>query len=263
VYKRQVNSVDTPTALAAKREMQSWLQLQLEPSSLRAYDSLKDPDKLDEYGRHLPGTLNRLNKNIEVANKMAALVPNIHSVHVEIDEVRQNKTIEINFKHFKKFTANNLSDGTLRFLALSTLAIDKNNAPVICMEEPENGIHPEKIPSLLALLQEINVDLDDDFDDENLLRQVIINTHSPVVVKNLPIEDLLFAENYTIGINSFVKYLPIKNTFRSNAANDEFVSNATLIKYLGKNIVKKELQKNKIRTVEEYVNAQSNLEFEG
>jgi predicted ATPase len=265
-----VNSIDTPTALAAKREMQSWLQLQLEPSSLRAYDSLKDPDILDEYGRHLPGTLNRLNNNIAVTNKLAALVPNIHSVQVDIDEIRQNKTIEVVFKNSKKFTANNLSDGTLRFLALSALALDKKSIPVICMEEPENGIHPEKIPALLLLLQEIAFDTDDEINDENPLRQVIINTHSPVVVKHLKTETLLFAENYNVGTNSFVKYLTIKNNVRTNSNYSDFVSDATLIKYLGENI--KSLDKNKPSraytdknglTVAEYVNAQSNLEFEG
>ena len=46
-----------------------------------------------------------------------------------------------------------LSDGTLRFLALAVLEMDPETQGLLCLEEPENGIHPARIPAILELLQ--------------------------------------------------------------------------------------------------------------
>ena len=43
-----------------------------------------------------------------------------------------------------------LSDGTLRFLALAILELDLTPRGLLCFEEPENGIHPERIPAMLV-----------------------------------------------------------------------------------------------------------------
>ena len=56
------NAAESPTALIARREMQSWRLLQLEPSALRAPDSFNSTDRIDERGHHLPAALARLAK---------------------------------------------------------------------------------------------------------------------------------------------------------------------------------------------------------
>jgi len=62
------------------------------------------------------------------------------------------------------------------------------------MEEPENGIHPDRIPAMLKLLQDIATDPDEPADDSNPLRQVIVNTHSPSVVMAVPDDAVLLAQ---------------------------------------------------------------------
>ena len=62
------------------------------------------------------------------------------------------------------------------------------------MEEPETGIHPERIPTILKLLQDIATDVDEPIGIDNPLRQVIVNTHSPSVVMQVPDDSLLVAE---------------------------------------------------------------------
>ena len=58
-----------------------------------------------------------------------------------------------------------LSDGTLRFLALAVIDLDPEGERLLCLEEkPENGIHPERIPAMLELLQDISVDADEPSD---------------------------------------------------------------------------------------------------
>jgi len=44
----------------------------------------------------------------------------------------------------------------------------------VCIEEPENGIHPGKMEALVELLKEIAVETDVAPDEEFPMRQVII-----------------------------------------------------------------------------------------
>lgn len=55
-----ITGADDPTILAARREMQSWRRLALEPSALRASDRYTDPRSMASNGRHLAATLYRV-----------------------------------------------------------------------------------------------------------------------------------------------------------------------------------------------------------
>lgn len=86
-----------------------------------------------------------------------------------------------------------LSDGTLRFLALCIIGIDPDLGGVICMEEPENGIHPAKVPATVDLVRRLAVDPTEWPGPENPIRQVVVNTHSPFFVRIQDGNDLFFA----------------------------------------------------------------------
>lgn len=78
--------------------------------------------------------------------------------------------------------ASALSDGTLRFLALTVMEADPKSRRLLCLEEPENGMHPLRISAVIELLGDLAVDVQEPVDADNPLRQVIVNTHSPSVV---------------------------------------------------------------------------------
>jgi len=80
-------------------------------------------------------------------------------------------------------------------LALAILELDPEAQGLLCLEEPENGIHPERIPAMLELLQDIATDVNEPIGPDNPLRQVIINTHSPAVVGEVPDNSLLVVES--------------------------------------------------------------------
>jgi len=63
--------------------------------------------------------------------------------------------------------ATRLSDGTIRFLAMLALLLDPEPPPLICIEEPELGLHPDAV----ALLAEVLV-------DASSRTQLIVTTHS-------------------------------------------------------------------------------------
>lgn len=70
--------------------------------------------------------------------------------------------------------ATRLSDGTLRFLALLAILLDAESAPLICIEEPELGLHPDALALIAELLLEASKQT-----------QVIVTTHSDVLVSAL------------------------------------------------------------------------------
>ena len=205
------NAAESPTALMARREMQSWRLLQLEPSSLRKPDEFNAPNKLGTDGSHLAATLYHLarlerSKNresdreldnriyYEIANRLATLIDDVEKVWVDRDDRRELLTLMLTNRDGTSHPAKALSDGTMRFLALAVLALDPEDRGLLCLEEPENGIHPERIPKILQLLQDIAVDTNEEIGLDNPLRQVIINTHSPAVVQQIPDGSLLVAE---------------------------------------------------------------------
>jgi predicted ATPase len=187
--------------------MQSWRLLQLEPSSLRQPDPFTAPTKLAANGSHLAATLYRLARASKgsgsvngsgeaqvfsrIANRLGELIDDVRAVSVDREERRELLTLNVTGSDGTVHPARALSDGTLRFLALTLLELDPEATGLLCLEEPENGIHPDRIPAMLRLLKDIATDTEEPLGDDNPLRQVIINTHSPAVVGEVADDDIL------------------------------------------------------------------------
>jgi predicted ATPase len=212
VLSSATNAAESPTAVLVRREMQSWRLLQLEPSALRTPDAYTAPTSIDASGAHLPATLARLARwpggqqpnslgevdreiyssavYAEIANQLAELIEDVHSIRVEADDAREIFKLILRDRAGTEHEARSLSDGTLRFLALAILESDPSARGVLCLEEPENSIHPQRIPAMLRLLRNLATDPKTD-PLGDALRQVIVNTHSPAVVAQVRDEDLL------------------------------------------------------------------------
>jgi predicted ATPase len=196
----------SPTALAARREMQSWRLLQLEPARLREPDEFGAPTSLAGNGAHLAATLHHLatstppltagSKELygQVASRVSELLEDVGALRVDADEKRQLLTLMAAGADGTAHAARALSEGALRLLAFTVLAIDPRAGGVLCIENPEDGIHPARLPALLRLLQTIPTDVDEPIGIDNPLRQVIVNTHSPALVSEVPDASLLVAE---------------------------------------------------------------------
>ncbi len=246
------NALEKPTALLVKNEMKSWQMLQLEPTAMRQSDEFNAVTNahLGPDGSHLPATLYRLKIENErdqqvpdvyqtLANKLSELVDNVSGVEIERDDRREMLTLLLRGSDGTILPARSLSDGTLRFLGLAVLELDQKSGGVICLEEPENGIHPEKINAILNLLQGICTDVSLPVGSDNPLRQVIINTHSPSVVQLVPEDSLLIAELKEARSDSGVSYKrvvynPLKGTWRTKIDKNQYqaVSLGQLLSYL-------------------------------
>jgi len=182
------DTIDFPHVLAAKEEMKSWRFLELTPDDLRQPTNKNTgEDMLSQSGKNLAAVLYRIKQDdqyslVEISRKLQTFIPNF--IHVDvIDDAENNQyLIKLTDKDKKEYTSRVLSEGTLRILALCILDYDYKHIGLLCFEEPENGIHPFRIKDIANLLK----DLSTDFTNENLpLRQVIVNTHSSVLVSHI------------------------------------------------------------------------------
>ena len=242
------NAAENPTVLCAKREMESWILLQLEPSALRAADDTHAPAHLGAHGEHLPATLYRLADHehgnghsaqiySRITNRLFGLIEDIHGVSVDRDDKRETLTLQVMGRNGTSHPARSLSDGTLRFLALAVLEEDASAQGLICLEEPENGLHPDRIPAMLKLLRDIATDPDEAVDETNPLRQVIINTHSPAVVMQVPLNCLLLADavesSDSRGIFLQTVFSALSNTWRTrDESPDSTLAPGKLLSYV-------------------------------
>ncbi|MBA3849475.1 MAG: ATPase [Opitutus sp.] len=237
-------AAEAPTVLCARREMESWILLQLEPSALRKPDEINAPPRLTAAGAGLPAALYHIGISsgdpdatyARVANRLAGLITDVRAVSVDRDDKRELLTLNLTGRDGTTHAARALSDGTLRFLALAVIEIDRSASGVLCLEEPENGIHPDRIPAILELLRDIASDTDDAAGPDNPLRQIILNTHSPLVVGECSDDALLVArliEGVKTGRRfSRVTFASLPKTWRDPVPNQEFVSRGQLLAYL-------------------------------
>ncbi len=215
----------TPTILAARREMARWRRLALEPSAMRRADRFHAPPRIGPRGGHLPATLHRLIEeagaggerlSTRVARRLADLTP-VTGVDVAADPVRKLLTLEVTEEGGVTLPARSLSDGTLRFLALSILSEDPGYCGLLCLEEPENGVHPGKFEAWVRLLHALAVDPRRATGPDNPLRQVLVATHSPAFVQLVDDADLLIATRRQAGERAAaaLRCRPLAGTWRA------------------------------------------------
>jgi predicted ATPase len=103
-------------------------------------------------------------------------LPNISQIDAVEREEDHHAYLRVTYAGDYEVTSSGLSDGTLHILALTIVPYLRELPELICVEEPENGIHPRAIETVLQSLSSI-------YDS-----QVWVTTQSPVVLAHT--EDL-------------------------------------------------------------------------
>lgn len=88
------------------------------------------------------------------------------------------------------FNAHNLSDGTLRFIALTTLLLQPELPKTIILDEPELGLHPFAVAKLAGMIKKASVH-----------SQIIVATQSVNLVNEFTADDIIVAnreDNQTV-----------------------------------------------------------------
>ncbi|MCD0244847.1 AAA family ATPase [Xanthomonas melonis] len=119
--------------------------------------------------------LNRLRRDPAVKKKLLHALRALYDGIDDFDIQIEGGTVQVFFQEGKYIVpATRLSDGTLRYLCLLAILCHPNPPPLICIEEPELGLHPDVLPTLANLLK-----------DASERTQLIVTTHSDGLVDAL------------------------------------------------------------------------------
>ncbi len=132
-------------------------------------------DFLSEDARNLGLVLNRLRQEPETKRRLIEELRRLYDGIDDFDVKVEGGTVQVFFQEGAwTVPATRLSDGTLRYLCLLAVLCHPDPPPLICIEEPELGLHPDIVPQLAPLLL-----------DAATRTQLIVTTHSDILVDAL------------------------------------------------------------------------------
>lgn len=197
-----------PHLFALREELRSWSFLQLDPAALRSPSPKNAPETLVSDGSNLATVLRRISAETgtetrpagslaEINADLSAFVPGFMGLDVEPYDEGRAYRVRLR-SAAAAFSSQVVSDGTLRILALLTLLHDPRHHGVVCFEEPENGIHPASLQTFLGMLRLMATPSDRaPGDPSGRLCQLLLNSHSPVVLSHLEPGEVVFADTVT------------------------------------------------------------------
>jgi predicted ATPase len=130
-------------------------------------------DLLEEDFSNLGLFLNRLKTRFPSTKK--AILTGLKDLYdgiQDFDVLVEGGTVQVFFTEGEfSIPATRLSDGTLRYLCLLAILCDPEPPKLICIEEPELGLHPDILPKVADLLRKASE-----------RTQLIVTTHSDILV---------------------------------------------------------------------------------
>jgi predicted ATPase len=132
-------------------------------------------DRLEEDFSNLGMFLNRLRRQPKTKAALVAGLANLYEGLIDFDVSIEGGTVQVFFTEADfSIPATRLSDGSVRFLCLLAILCDPEPPPLIGIEEPELGLHPDILPKVADLLVAAA--------DRT---QLIVTTHSEILVDAL------------------------------------------------------------------------------
>jgi predicted ATPase len=129
-------------------------------------------DRLEEDFSNLGLFLSRLRRTPRTKNAIVEGLCDLYEGFTDFDVVVEGGAVQVFFTEGDfSIPATRLSDGTLRYLCLLAILCDPTPPPLICIEEPELGLHPDVLPKLADRLI-----------DASAKTQLIVTTHSDILV---------------------------------------------------------------------------------
>lgn len=144
-------------------------------AELRRPASAHDPsDFLNAEGTNLAPVLSNF-----AGQEKRDLVAALHKLHEGVVDIHcpvTGGTVSLFLEETgdRRISATRLSDGTLRYLCLLAIVLHPAPPPLVAIEEPELGLHPDLLPTVSDLLR-----------SASKRTQIVVTTHSDVLVDSL------------------------------------------------------------------------------
>ncbi len=132
-------------------------------------------DRLEEDFSNLGLYLNNLAKHPQIKRTLTLALRDLYEGLEGYEVIIEGGTVQVFFTEGNfSIPATRLSDGTLRYLCLLAILLDPTPPPLICIEEPELGMHPDILPKIADLLIAASK-----------RTQLIVTTHSDILIDAL------------------------------------------------------------------------------
>jgi predicted ATPase len=129
-------------------------------------------DRLEEDFSNLGLFLSRLRKSPKTKRIILEGLQDLYEGFTDFEPIVEGGSVQVFFTEGDySIPATRLSDGTLRYLCLLAILCDPEPPPLVCIEEPELGLHPDILPKLADRLISAST-----------RTQLIVTTHSDILV---------------------------------------------------------------------------------
>ena len=129
-------------------------------------------DRLEEDFSNLGLFLNHLSRTPKAKKDILEALHDLYDGLDDFNVIIEGGTVQVFFTEgYYSIPATWLSDGTMRYLCLLAILCDPAPPPLICIEEPELGLHPDILPKVADLLKAASE-----------RTQLIVTTHSDILV---------------------------------------------------------------------------------
>lgn len=196
-----------PRIRALRQFVESWQFLSVSLEAVRSPRRDMRADSLDGDAANLVNVLRTLRETPTyetILEDLHGLIETVEGIETAVDRGRVSLLLRE-----KPFTdpvdVLSVSDGTLRLLALLTSLHLMPEHSLLCVEEPEHGIHPLVFGPLLDLIRERC--------PEDGARQVILTTHSPDLIDAAEPGEVVTVERDETGATVLMR--PDPHTLRS------------------------------------------------
>jgi predicted ATPase len=165
-----------------RRELSAWQTFYLDPrTAMRRPQPPQEVGSIGVIGETLAAFLHRLKETPKYSKSFAAIqralstaIPSIESLDVTLDQTKGLLDIVIR-QDGTNYSSRIISEGTLRVLALCSIAASPFEPELVAFEEPENGVHPRRIEVIGDILDSLS----------QRGSQVVVTTHSPTFVATM------------------------------------------------------------------------------
>lgn len=188
-----------PVGTYVKRALMEGIQsLVLNSEAMRRPAPPGSPREFQPNGSNLPWVIEDLaRKNPQAFQRWIAHVrtalPDLGTIETVERPEDRHRYLRVVFSSGLAVPSWNVSDGTLRLLALTLIAYLDEPDRIFVIEEPENGIHPQAVETIFQSLS------------STFTSQVLCATHSPVMLSLAEPQQLLCFAKTPEGVSAVVR----------------------------------------------------------
>lgn len=156
-------------------------------SDVRKPEKMPVSMRLNRKGTNIAILLSSLkNNDYESFISINKAISKVNRVYSEIDTAYNAGTLSLMLREKglrMAVDSQHISDGTLQFLLMSSIFLNSARGFVVGMDEPERGLHPDMVVTIADMIKLASK-----------TSQIIIATHSPLLLNEFSLDDVLVFE---------------------------------------------------------------------